>query len=162
RATLALESHPWVVSARVERRFPSTILATVLEHRPAALVQLGGLYVLDEQGRLFKRAAPDDGLDLPLITGLTRDEWQRPESQVRLWSALHFLDAWRGEGLPVAALSELRIDDGLTAFARDGDSVQEIRVGTGSVSEKIRKLSQVRAALARRGEHAARIDLDNQ
>jgi cell division protein FtsQ len=173
RAARGIETHPWVVSARLDRRLPGTVLASVVEHRPAALVQLGALYVLDEEARLFKRAAPEDGLDLPIITGLGREDWQarRPELQLRLLAALHLRDTWKASGLSVGALSELRLDDdgGVTLFAHEGaagsagagDGVQEIRLGAGEISLKLRRLAQVRAALARRGERATRIDLDN-
>ena len=57
RAARALEGHPWVASARIERRLPGALVVEVHEHRPAALVQLGSLYLLDEEGKLFKRAA---------------------------------------------------------------------------------------------------------
>jgi cell division septal protein FtsQ len=39
--------------------------------------------------------------------------------------------------------------------------VQEVRLGSNDISLKLRRLAQVRAALARRGERASRIDLDN-
>ncbi len=73
RATRALESQPWVAAVHIERQLPGTLRIDVEEHRAAALVQAGALYVLDDEGRLFKRAAPDDGLDLPIITGATWD-----------------------------------------------------------------------------------------
>jgi cell division protein FtsQ len=165
RAARGIEKNPWVVSARLDRRLPGTVLASVVEHRPAALVQLGALYVLDDEARLFKRSSPEDGLDLPIITGLGRDGWlaRRPEVQLRLLTALHLLDTWKASGLAGSALSELRLDDGggVTLFAHDGEAVQEIRLGTGEISLKLRRLAQIRAALARRGERATKIDLDN-
>lgn len=170
RAARAIEAHPWIAAAALERQLPGTLLVRVEEHRPAALVQAGGIYVLDDEGRIFKKAAPEDGLDVPIITGLTRDAWlsRRPEIQLRLLSALHLLDAWRAAGLSTSALSEVRLeeDSGFTLFAHDGyvpagSSMQEIRLGAKDLPLKLRRLAQVRAALARRGERATRIDLDN-
>jgi cell division protein FtsQ len=165
RAGRRIEAHPWVASARLTRRLPGEVLATIVEHRPAALVQLGGLYVLDDEGRLFKRAAPEDGLDLPIVTGLSREAWteRKPELQLRLFGALHLLDTWQAAGFPIASVSEIRLDeeDGFTLFAHDGTAVQEVRLGSKEISLKLQRLAQVRAALARRGERAARIDLDN-
>lgn len=186
RAARALESQPWIAAVRIERRLPRTLLVTVEEHRPAALVQAGPLYVLDDEGRLFKRAAPEDGLDLPVITGFSRDAWQqraapatggawraepgrslRPELQLRLLSALHLLDSWQVAGFNVSALSEVRLDDdgAFTLFAHDAGAgegaVQEIRLGPKDLALELRRLAQVRAALGRRGERATRIDLDN-
>ena len=165
RAARALQTHPWVASAALARRLPGEVLATIVEHRPAALVQLGGLYVLDEEGRLFKRAAAEDRLDLPVVTGLSRAAWaeRKPELQLRLFGALHLLDTWRASGFPVASVSEVRVDEdgGYTLFAHDGTAVQEVRLGSSDISLKLQRLAQIRAALARRGERAAKIDLDN-
>jgi len=165
-AARAMESHPWVVSARLSRSLPGTVLAEVAEHRPAAQVQLGGLYLLDDEGRVFKRAGPEDGVDLPLVTGLSRDAWLRDRgaAQIRLYSALRLLEAWRAEGLSGASLSEVRLeeDGGFSAFAREPAGLQEVRLGANDLPLQLHRLSQLRAALARRGEHAARIDLDSQ
>ena len=164
QATRGLETHPWIVSARLTRKLPGTVLASVVEHRPAALVQLGNLYVLDEDGRLFKRAAPDDRLDLPLVTGVARDDFEghKAETQLRLFGALHLLDAWRAAGFSLASLSEVRLDDaGVTLFAHEGDTMQELRMGASEWGMKLKRLVQIRAALARRNEKAKRIDLDN-
>jgi len=165
-AARAVEAHPWVASARLARSFPGTVLVEIVEHRAAAQVQLGGLYLIDEEGRVFKRLAAEDGVDVPLVTGVSREAWLRDKgaAQLRLYSALHLLEAWRAEGLPAAALEEIRLeeDGGFTAFARDGAGLQEVRLGPRDLPLQLRRLEQLRAALARRGEHAARIELDNQ
>jgi cell division protein FtsQ len=165
RAARAIQGHPWVSSVRLDRRLPGEVVASIVEHRPAALVQLGGLYVLDDEGRLFKRASPEDALDLPILTGLSREAWadRKPEAQLRLFGALHLLDTWRAAGFAISAVSEVRLDEagGFTLFAHDGTAVQEVRLGSSEISLKLQRLAQVRAALARRGERAARIDLDN-
>jgi cell division protein FtsQ len=160
QAARGIEGHPWVAAARLTRKLPGTVEVSVLEHHPAALVQMGGLYVLDEQGKLFKRTAPQDALDLPIISGLSRIE---PQRELRLLHALHFLDTWQTAGFAVSELSELRLEDdaGVTLFARDGDGVQEVRLGSSDWPLKLRRLSSMRAALARRNEHAAKINLDN-
>ncbi len=164
RASRAIEAHPWVASARLTRRLPSRVIASVVEHRAVLLVQLGSLYLLDDQGQLFKRKAPGDGIGLPVVTGLARDELGKPETNLRLALALQLLDVWKAEGFAASALSELRLDGAATAtlFARFDETVQEIRLGSGEFPLKLHKLSQVRAALARRGVRAVRIDLDNQ
>jgi cell division protein FtsQ len=165
-AARAMEGHPWVVSARLSRSLPGTVLAEIAEHRAVAQVQLGGLYLLDEEGRVFKRAGPEDGVDLALLSGLSRDAWLRDRGslQLRLYSALRLLEAWREEGFGNSSLSEVRLeeDGGFTAFAREPAGLQEVRLGENDLPLQLHRLAQLRAALARRGEHAARIDLDSQ
>jgi cell division protein FtsQ len=164
-ATRAMSANPWVSSARLSRHFPGTVEVEIVEHRPRAQVQLGALYLVDDLGRAFKRAAAGDPADLPLVTGLSREEWTRDRAaaQVRLYQALQLVDAWREEGLAPATLAQVRVgeDAGLTAFARQGGALQEIRFGERDFRLKLRRLVRVRAALAQRGERAVRIDLDN-
>src|SRR5207237_702111 len=164
-ATRAMEQNPWIASVRLSRRFPGTVEVEIVEHRPRAQVQLGALYLVDDLGRAFKRASPGDPADLPLVTGLSREEWtrDRPAAPLRLYQALQLVDSWREEGLAPASLARVRIDEdaGLTAFARDGGILQEIRFGERDFRLKLRRLVRVRSALAQRGERAVRIDLDN-
>jgi cell division protein FtsQ len=165
-AAKAMEAHPWVASARLARSFPGTVLVEIVEHRAAAQVQLGGLYLLDDDGRIFKRAAADDAVDVPLVTGVSRESWLRDKgaAQLRLYAALRLLEAWRAGGLPATALEEIRLeeDGGFTVFTREAAGLQEVHLGAHDLSLQLKRLEQLRAALARRGEHAARIDLDNQ
>jgi len=163
-ATRGMYTNPWVASARLSRHFPGTVEVEIVEHRPRAEVQLGALYLVDDLGSAFKRAAPGDPADLPLVTGLGRDDWtkDRVATQVRLYRALQLVDAWRAEGV-LPALVQVNIDDdaGLTAFARENGVLQEVRVGERDFRVKLGRLAKVRSALAQRGERAVRIDLDN-
>jgi cell division protein FtsQ len=73
-----LRKNPWVASASARRVLPHTIEISVREHVPAAIVQLGGLYLVDDAGRAFKHlelgaeADNDEGAGLPIVTGLDR------------------------------------------------------------------------------------------
>ena len=177
-AARGIEAHPWVQTARLYRRPPSRVVIEVVEHVAVASVQLGSLYLLDAAGAPFKKAAPGDGQGLPLLTGLARADFPgvrgganatSTQAKLRLLAALRLLDVWKTAGLPLAQLTEVRLDDdgGLTAFARDaidepGRATQEIHLGERAFAQRLQRLDQIRAALARRGERAARIDLDDE
>src|SRR5690606_24041218 len=70
----AVRANPWVASARAHRVLPHTIVVDIREHVPAAIVQLGPLYLVDAEGHPFKRAEldTDECAGLPVITGLDR------------------------------------------------------------------------------------------
>jgi hypothetical protein len=51
-----LAAHPWIASARVRRELPSTLVINVVERRAAAVVLMGGPYLVDEAGHAFKPA----------------------------------------------------------------------------------------------------------
>ena len=77
----AIGSHPWVRRAEVHRRIPHELLIKVDEFKAIAIVSLGQLYLLDAEGRPFKRVQPSDSVDLPRVTGISREQYLRePET----------------------------------------------------------------------------------
>jgi len=78
---MSLRRHPWIDQATVKRRLPDKVTIDIVEHEPAMIVALGSeagagvvdLYVANVRGELVKRATSDDHLDLPVLTGLSRE-----------------------------------------------------------------------------------------
>jgi cell division protein FtsQ len=99
--TSEVRANPWIASAEVHRELPHTIVIDVREHVPTALVQLGGLYLVDADGHPFKRAelATDDGAGLPIITGLERTAYSADPAgtAANIRNALGALAHWRDE-----------------------------------------------------------------
>jgi len=164
-AQAALARHPWLASVEVRRRLPPALEVRVVERRAVALVDLNGLYLVDERGEVFKRAAPGDGLDLPVITGLAREDWvdRRSELQPVLQGALGLLARWRERGLEKRApLSQIRIDPVYGATAWAGEQGFEVRLGHGDLAEKLSRLERVLAALEAEGQKPEVLHLDNR
>ncbi len=69
-----IESHPWVKSVSVKRQLPSTLVISIVEHQPLAIVKIENLsdILINTQGRPFKEYNPEkDQLEhLPVISGL--------------------------------------------------------------------------------------------
>ncbi len=66
-----LQKMSWVDQVFVERRLPSSILISIRERKPVALLDNGSLYGVDKDGRIL---SPSDALlnqDLPLISGIS-------------------------------------------------------------------------------------------
>ncbi len=159
----AMAAHPWVKSVEVRRRFPSSVSVTVVEHHPAALISLGELYLLDEAGDPFKRVQGEDAVDLPLVTGLEREEYvaQPRQSAAKLSRALELVRAY-GDAAPGAdaRLSEVRLSgQGVTLVTGQG---QEVLLPDDPDAESLTRLARVRAELDRRGLVAEVIHLDNR
>jgi len=111
--THELRENPWIASAEAHRMLPHTIVIDVREHVPAAVVQLGGLYLVDAEGHPFKRAelGTDDGVGLPIITGLDRDAYlaNPAGTAVQIRSAMAALVGWRSiEDRP--SIGEVHLD----------------------------------------------------
>ena len=160
-----LLSHPWVREARVERRFPQGIAVTVLERSPRALVDLGHLYLVDDRDEVFKRALPGDPADLPVITGLAREEWtERPrEARERLREAIELIGAVESRtALAELPPAEVHLDEaeGLTLYLGDGETA--VKLGRDDIEAKLGRLERVLAELDRRGERAELLRLDNR
>lgn len=64
-----IAENPWVRNAWVQRVFPRQIDIRVEERTPVAIINLGYLYYLDNQGEVFKVLDADDSLDFPVVTG---------------------------------------------------------------------------------------------
>jgi cell division protein FtsQ len=95
--TRELRENPWIATAEAHRVLPHTIVIDVREHVAAAVVQLGGLYLVDAEGHPFKRAEPDDGAGLPIITGLDRNAYvaNPAGTAAQIRGAMAALTSWR-------------------------------------------------------------------
>ncbi len=63
----ALEQHPMIASARIERRLPSTVRILVTETQPIALIRATTLVPVDATGRVLPIAPEAARLDLPIL-----------------------------------------------------------------------------------------------
>lgn len=151
-----LASHPWIASARVRRDLPSALAIEVTERRAIASALMGALYLLDESGRPFKRATFEEADGLPVITGVTREQYValRSTSEAVFREALALFAAYADGGAPRPKLSEIHIDPrtGFSLVLLDGAG--EIRLGRGAADEKLARLDQILAAAGPRGPAA--------
>lgn len=163
----ALRRNPWVATVEINRRLPPALEVVVTERQAAALVDLGGLYLVDAAGQVYKRAAPGDGLDLPIVTGLEREAFEARRAgggeEDRLRSALGLLGRWRETGLDRrAAVSEVHLDPVLGTTVYAGDDGMEIRLGQGDLPRKLERLDVLLARLESDGVQGEVIHLDNR
>jgi len=166
----AIARHPWIASATVERHLPPAIEVRVVEREPFALVDLAGLYLVDRTGEVFKRADRGDGLDLPLVTGLRREDYlaHRALLESRLKAALALLEEYGREGLgPLAPVSEVHLDveEGVVLYV--GDRGTEVILGQSSPNrqdwlDKLTRLHIVLEALRAEGRRAEVIHLEGR
>ncbi|MDY7228675.1 cell division protein FtsQ/DivIB [Hyalangium rubrum] len=159
----AMLQHPWVRGVEVTRHFPATVSVQVVEHAPAALVVLGDLYVLDDEGEPFKRVTPGDGLDLPLVTGVERDAYVKDPDGVRERMRAALAVAHSYAALKPGRherLSEVRLEGAALALVTMAG--QEVRMGEGDADAKLSRLARVRRELSTRGLSADVIHLDNR
>jgi cell division protein FtsQ len=161
----ALLRHPWVRRAEARRALPPAIDVEVEERTPAAVVELGGLYLVDRDAQVFKRAAPGDGLDLPVVTGLSRDAYVQRKGDIEpvLAGALALVEGYAAAGLAESRpIAEVHVDleQGITLYV--GEEGTQVRLGSGDLPQKLSRLKATLSALGAEARRAEVVHLDNR
>lgn len=160
-----LEADPWVRKAEVERDLPARLRVRIREEHPAVLVAMGALYLSDDQGRLFKRLGAGDPTDFPVVSGISREEYEGTPlaATARIREGIAAVHAFASS--PAAArarLEEVVVDPaiGVTLVLTAGRALS-VRLGRGAHAEKLARLVRVLDALAARHATAGLILLDD-
>lgn len=158
----SIQAHPWVRRAKVERELPESIRVTIVEHRARALLVLGHLYLVSNEGQIFKRAEAEELEGLPVITGVPRLMYLNHPQQARerIQTALGALDRYYSKVRPT--LSEVHVNDReeVTLILRRGGMA--LRMGRELTDERLSKMDAVWAALGPEVEYARVLFLDNE
>lgn len=164
-----VERHPWVARAVVRRRLPNAIRIEVTEHQAAAAMLLDGaergksaFYLVTAAGQAFKRARLAELEGIPLITGLTREEYRarQEESRARIREALEVARHYQAQaGRPKLGEVHMDLVEGVTLYT--ASPVVQLRLGRGQAATKLRRLDRVLGELAARGQRPRTIRLDN-
>jgi len=155
----------------VSRRLPDSFAVTVREHHAVAVIALtktdddpGGLYLIAEDGTVFKRVGEGDPVDLPVVTGVDRGRFIRDlafRTRVVL-EVVALLHDYRGAGLwrrePIGEI-HVESNDGLSLYV--GDDALHVRLGRGPYRQKLRRLRRVLDRLGEQESRAAYVYLDN-
>lgn len=161
-ARVQVRGHPWVERAEVRLTAVDRVRISVVEYEPVALVALGNLYFADQRGRLFKRYSPGENVDLPVVTGLSREKVEADDSDqgALLRQALDLIASW--DAPTHGVLGEVNVDEarGLTVvLVEDG---LRVTFGRDDWQGRLAKLQRVRAVLKYKGYRAHRIDLSGR
>lgn len=162
KAASRVERHPWVESARARRELPDRLSLELEERRPAAVVHMDGLYLVDEAGVPFvrARAGSDETDGLLIITGIERRAFRRdPEAgHAQLREALRAAEIYARGDRP--ALGEIHFGpEGRLTLVTYDDAV-EIRTGARSAEELgawLEGYDNARDALSERERATARL-----
>lgn len=136
----------WVSEVNVARNFPDKLSIGVKERNPVAFINLDdALYFVDETGTIFKRASIGDDIDLPVITGLAREDIEQEAKASELAiKAVNLIHLLANKGIFADdELSEINVDKtyGLTLYTMQQGT--RIEIGDGDFTEKIARLERV-------------------
>lgn len=156
---------PWIERATVTRKLPSTVQIAVVEREARALASIGGeLYLSTRDGDLFKRAAAEDPLDLPIVTGIQPEQVasDRPGVVLTIKRLLDVADEIDRTGISkTRPLQELHLEKDGSLVVTVGREAILVHLGQPPYRDKIEQASRVLGEVARRKANASIIFLDN-
>jgi cell division protein FtsQ len=160
-----ISRHPWVRSVSVTRDLPHGLRIDVREWVPAAIVDLGYLYLASADGEVFRRLGAGDDFDLPVITGIPREAYVERRSDVEepIRDAIAAIAAF--EKLPLASrepLSEVHVDGDGGFSLRLGKDSFTVKLGVAPFTEQLARLSRLAEELSRGNARAQVIHLEER
>jgi len=145
-----METHPWVRSVKLERRFPHTLNVQVEREVPLALVLMDRIYYMNRWGSAFKEVEAGDGMDFPMITG---DFIEGTETAEKLEKAARMIQALASEkGLwSLNELSEIHVGNDGGASLYFNHVAAEIKVACEDFTSQLEGLKKVAENLIHTG-----------
>ncbi|MFT3921276.1 MAG: FtsQ-type POTRA domain-containing protein [Myxococcales bacterium] len=178
-----LLAHPWLSEVSVTRKLPGRFDIKVREREPVALLLVeacapeqgqsedplcdepSSLYLVSEQGHVFKRLEGEDPVDLPVITGADRKRFgAEPEFQQGvLLEAVALLSAYRSAGLAQRLpIGEVHIENNDALSVYVGEELTLVRLGHSPFDQKLRRMKKVFDRLEHEHASAEYVYLDNE
>lgn len=151
-----LKDNPWVKDVMVKRVFPHRLKINISERVPVALAHHKRLFLVDNEGVLFKEVEPGDDIDMPIITGLS---FSKPNAQL-IKEIFALLDTAEETGaLPKDTVSEVHVerDDGFIVYTLQ--RAMPIRISARDYKRKFNLFARINEDLNNRQIEPKRIDL---
>ncbi len=139
-----LIAEPWIRSAGIERRPPSTVIIRIREYIPVAVLDFGEKFLIDSRGEIFMPLSPGAAESLPLIKGIDYTGWMNPNGDLSRPASevLVLLDYCfqPDSSMPAGVLESIYLDQdaGITLFSKT--RFESVFVGFGSYQEKLANL----------------------
>jgi cell division septal protein FtsQ len=159
-----LESSPWIEKAQVKRTFPDQLYIGISERKPAALINLNQLHLVDRNGVIFKKAAHQEGQGLPIVTGI---EWEslmnnKKKYTILINEALSLLSLFEQKGFKKSYISEININPTLGLTVYTTNNTLQIVMGFAPFQKKCSRLYVIMDDLNNKNLTAQKIDLNYQ
>jgi len=137
-----MEAHPWIRTVKLERRFPHTLIIEVEKQTPVALIHMDNFYYVNGRAEIFKRVSTSDDIDLPVITGISKETKHLDRELKKAAHVLRVLASEQGTwSLP--QVSEIHLDrdgSGSLYFSR---LKAEVRFKWNELAAKMDALKQI-------------------
>lgn len=168
-----LRTNPWIARCRIVPLFPRNVRIEITEHRPLAVFDMGESFIVNQQGRIFKRAEKGETDSLPRVSGLKFSDISdtaEAETAAPFRAVMEVLLSGQTEDsiLPNPQIREIRLDreTGISLLLSQNYrpcAVEEIRLGYHHFPRKYKKLRKLFAYMKKHSDmHKIRsIDLNH-
>ena len=145
-----ISANPWVKNIHVGRELPNRIVLAIKERNPVALVkQSNGLYLMDNEGNVFKKLDKNDEVDLPILTGVDVKEKEKSRLLLSTLNLLQTMSASNRYSY-LGTIAEVNVRD-VVGVSLLTDTGLYLKLGTDNYEKKLNTLSVVMADLEKRG-----------
>ena len=166
-AANALLALPYVAKAEVVRELPDHLIVNIQERKPLAIIALGALYLIDEEGVLFKRLEASEPAEFPVVTGVSREVLTEKGTSPALLVAVHAVQSLqRLDAFNRFEIGEIFINSDLSVGLVLG--AQGLRVSLGDIeadgfglAQRLERLARVLAVSGQHKMDVQEISLDN-
>lgn len=135
----AVERHPWVSSVTLRRAPPHEIVIEPVERAPVALVSIGSLYLIDEQGIPFRAAQHEEESMWPLVK-------TKQVKQQHLRLAAEAIKDYNSTRKVAGRVLQVHVDDDLSLHVTFENGL-ETELGNDRFKEKWQKLDAIMNSL---------------
>ncbi|MEQ8152120.1 MAG: FtsQ-type POTRA domain-containing protein [Smithellaceae bacterium] len=145
-----ISANPWVKNIHVGRELPNRMVLEIKERNPVALVkQSNGLYLMDNEGNVFKKLDKNDEVDLPILTGVDVKEKEKSRLLLSTLNLLQTMSASNRYSY-LGTIAEVNVKD-VVGVSLLTDTGLYLKLGTDNYEKKLNTLSVVMADLEKRG-----------
>ena len=150
----------WVDQVFVERRLPSSVLISIRERKPVALLDNGSLYGVDKDGRILNPSEALLNQDLPLISGVafSADSVGTTQTAQVLKPALDFFNFMaKKDGVLARDVSEVNLSESESLKVTFINGT-EVTFNTAVSDTDLKRMALVLGDLNEKGKKASTMD----
>jgi cell division protein FtsQ len=151
--TKSAKQHPWIKTIAIRRFPPHELHVDFREHQPVAFISLQQIYLIDDEGDLFKLSKKTDTLELPIITGIAQQGFleKKQKEKYQIKSAIAAINEHIAAKSPGGKISELHVSNAfrITVHFQSG---LEVILGKDDYKKKWLMLLQILSILQEKKE----------
>jgi cell division septal protein FtsQ len=139
-----IKNHPWVKKVVVKKHLPDSVSIEITEYKPVMFINFSQLYLVDENGIVFKKLETNEIFDFPIISGISKENYLNNTEYFRQKILSIFeIEKKFSKLFPQIPISEI-------VYEKDGDitiisakNSFEIRLGKGNYEKKLMILDTI-------------------